>query len=197
MSTSAHTYTHAHARTYCSQLLCQRDSGARERGILHESASHNCCIHCAVIQIPGLNWAFIVWFRFLWATGVFMNSDLYNFWHVITFHWTKRADLNSWHTLPRRSKKQVLQRWIFYPKRATWGHRAWQRVRIVEEWLPNISIFQVSVFVGEPTALLLSRMGPTSRQPWVQQLQHDTIFSWALGNWQTKWTTTWWRMSSN
>ena len=30
--THTHTHTHTHTRTYCSQLLCQRDSGAGERG---------------------------------------------------------------------------------------------------------------------------------------------------------------------
>lgn len=63
-SRSALKNTHTHTNTYSSQLLCQRDSGARAKGILHESASHNCCIHSAMIQTCNLNWAFIVWFIF-------------------------------------------------------------------------------------------------------------------------------------
>lgn len=35
-------HTRAHARSHCSQLLCQQDSGASEKGILHESAWHDC-----------------------------------------------------------------------------------------------------------------------------------------------------------
>lgn len=47
----SHTHIHTHTTTTdFSQLLCQRDSGTREGGgVLHESASHNCCIRSPMI----------------------------------------------------------------------------------------------------------------------------------------------------
>lgn len=53
--------THKHPRTtYCSQLLCQRDSGTRDRGY-YMNQSYTTCIHVALIQTHNLSWACIIY----------------------------------------------------------------------------------------------------------------------------------------